>query len=513
MKKFNKFNKFIALPVCIALAAIILLCSIAAVRFFNRNGSMSNAAKITDSGDPAAISWYIDSYHMPEGGQRQEQRQLENILAGTGLKPEITIPDKNKNEKFDLMIASNNLPDMITLNLEDVNISKLIRLKKLYPMDDLIRSHEPGFMKQLDAGLLRDTTYDDGKLYGLPGDYIPDSLLASGKNMGEYTYNVRKDIYIRLGSPDMSTPESFARALELFKTRYPVIEGKPSIPVSLFSGDMDQLTIVEASFGVKEFYADRNENLYIKFKDPGYTEIVRFLNNLYREGLLDPLAFIKKQQQLGEDVAAGRVFAMPGKYSSLKAMAQTGVGSENGTGNRFEYIAIEPMRAVPGAAFPGECRYGTTFTMVTSVSQKGDKAVRLIRVLWDMEEQENSGGKTLKSIFPAFPSMFYPLEYSRALLEPDSLAARKMADKYADTSNTYMKNMDPDYGLPIGLIKSKLEDIVQKDFPIAIMAESEDSANVIFRGMLQKMEQAGLKKLEHYWTERNKLNHSENKFK
>ncbi len=500
----NKLRKLMVLSVCIVLA-VVLVCSFIIFLILRDD---AKEGSLRGESDTAELLWYMDVSGVRDAEEWSASGIFEEIYRESGIKPQIMIPDKNKSEKLDLMIASNNLPDIMMLDLNNADITKLIRLKKLLPIDELINSYVPEFKNRIDAGLWRDSTYDDGKLYGLPGDYIPEEILENRQYMGEYTYNVKKDIYEELGSPDMSTPDNFEAALRLFRNKYPYIQGRPSVPLSLFSSSENQAEIIERSFGIKEFFEDKDENLYIKYKDPDYINVIKFLNGLYRNKLLDPLAFIKKQEQLSDDFAAGRIFAIPMKYTSLENIAGTGPDDRQ----QSEYIAAEPMKAAEDVTFPGKCRYGTSFTMIPATGKLSEQAIDFIYLLWKKEEQQNKNGSTLKPMLRAFPSLYTPLEAQTGILDGNFLAAQKMADKYVDISNKYMENLNPDYGLPIGRIKSKLEDIVQKDFPLAIMAESENSSIVIFRGMLQRLEQAGLKKLEHYWTQRNMLNNSKSRY-
>ena len=107
-----------------------------------------------------------------------------------------------------------------------------------------------------------------------------------------------------------------------------------------------------------------------------------------------------------------------------------------------------------------------------------------------------------------FPVLFYPYASNAytADMQWDDGTGRQMADRYFDSGKTYFEGMNPDYGLPIGRLQSKLEDIIQRDFPMAIMAESEDNAVATFSSMLLKMEQSGLGKLEQYWTVQYRIN-------
>lgn len=516
---------------CILLAAALACLSAGTPGPGGKDGAGREAENAAAVRERVRLEWYVDSSRVAMKKEWSRYPVLQEISDKTGVEPEIVIPVKNKAEKLDLMIASGRFPDLMTLDTDNVYINELIRMKKIKPLDELIAQYVPAFEGEIDGQLRRDMLYD-GRMYGLPGSYIPREMYVEKEGMGLSTYNVRKDVYLELGAPPMDTPERFTAALRLFRQKYPVIGGKPSVPFSLFGIGDDQLTMLERSFGIREYYED-GKKLVSKYKDPAYIQLVKFLNGLYEEGLMDSLAFIKKGEQIRDDLEQGRIFCIPAKYEALRELTRS-LPAGQGT----EFTAVEPMKAVPGVSFPGRNRYGTTFTMIPAASQKQEEAIRFIRYLWGKdanllmnyghEGQDYSigngkitrSGQVLRQLgadrerfeqetgIGVFPVLFYPYASNAytADMQWDDGTGRQMADRYFDSGKTYFEGMNPDYGLPIGRLQSKLEDIIQRDFPMAIMAESEDNAVATFSSMLLKMEQSGLGKLEQYWTVQYRIN-------
>lgn len=495
------------------------------------DGAGRKAENAAGARERVGLEWYVDSSRVTMEKEWSQYPVLREISDRTGVEPQIEIPVKNKAEKLDLMIASGRFPDLLTLDADNVYINELVRMKKIKPLDELIAQYVPAFEGEIDGQLRRDMLYD-GLMYGLPGSYIPREMYVGKDGMGLSTYNVRRDVYLELGAPPMDTPERFTAALRLFRQKYPVIGGKPSVPFSLFGIGDDQLTVLERSFGIKEYYED-GKKLVSKYKDPAYIRLVKFLNGLYEEGLMDPLAFIKKGEQIRDDLEQGRIFCIPAKYETLRELTRSPPA-----GKGKEFTAVEPMKAVPDVSFPGRNRYGTTFTMIPAASQKQEETVRFLRYLWGEdanllmnfghEGQDYSirngeivrSGQVVRRLsadrkgfeqetgIGVFPVLFYPYADNAytADMQWDDGAGRQMADRYFDGSETYFEGMNPDYGLPIGRLQSKLEDIIRRDFPMAIMAESEDNAVATFNSMLLKMEQSGLDKLEQYWSVQYRIN-------
>ena len=276
-------------------------------------GSLSGCGP-KESADDGQLTWYCGVSAGGTDAMWDTATVLKKVVENTGVRPKIIIPTSGGNEKLNLLTATNTLPDLLTFDANSSDMDTLIQSNKVYPLDELIEKYAPDFKEQIPEVIWEQVkNRDDGKLYGLPSFFID----GTGSLSGTQGYNVRADIYEAIGSPDMTTPDGFVDALKKFKEQYPTIDGKESIPL-----DMNQqcwgLYILERSFGIVDnSYVDENGNIKVKWRNPKYRELVKFMARLNREGLLDKNMYVKQSNQIDEDRALGVSFCVPASLDQL----------------------------------------------------------------------------------------------------------------------------------------------------------------------------------------------------
>lgn len=477
-------------------------------------------------GDNISFDWYVNlNAKFTKWDGYDYFRDITKI---TGVKPNVTFPTGTPSEKLNLMLATGELPDMITLEQTDPTVEKLIKEGLVYSHDELIEKYAPEFKKEIPPDVYKFIRSDvDGKLYGLPSYYYNDI-------MGAYAYMVRQDIYEKLGSPDMSTPDNLAKALKLFKEKYPTMEGQPSIPMAFAIPGEDQLTtnVLEGSFGIRQYYTDDKGNVFSKYKNPMYGEYVKYMNRLFREGLIDKEMFIKKNEQLQKDYAT-RVFMVPGRYWDTTT-ATISLRKQFGEEQTY-FDAMEPMKAVPAIDYPAENRMGWTITLITKKAKNPEALIKFIRYMWNSDgnllmnygkegvdyklEGNNSILRTLpKEKVVEYQTQtgilqlsFFKYNWLKEVL-PDTpemkkqLKMRALIDKTAKDWTTITYKMDPDPTSPEGVIATRIKEMAKTAMPRIILADSEEKALSTFNEMISNMEKAGMKQLETYYTNRYKKN-------
>lgn len=476
-------------------------------------------------GDHVSLKWYINFNYHKDTLPWTEYPILKEVCETTGVYPEIIVPTGNEAEKLNLMIATNDMPDMLTTGWTDTAVLKLISQDMVYSYDELIEKYVPEFNNEIPDEVRNWLRQDDGKLYSLNSHFIPDYRFENKYAIGASTYNVRKDLYKEIGSPDMATPEGYYNALKAFKEKFPTIDGKPSIPLSLGGDVFWGATFFERSFGVKDYYEDKDYNISIKYKNPRYIEAAKYLNKLYREGLMDKETFIDKNEQLQEKLA-GRIFACPSVYWFFDTanLALDKVKPDS------HFIATEPMKAASEMTFSSMGRKGWATTLIPKKTEKPEQVIKFIRYLWGKdgnmlmsyghegsdytikdntiyrsqqvkdEMAKDRLGFVSKTGMQALSYFSYPYYNEERVETVEVKANREMADKYAEDESEY-SNINPDPTSPEGIINTQIEQIKTKMIPKIIMAESEEKAISEVDNMLNQMEKAGLSKLEKYWTD------------
>lgn len=470
-------------------------------------------------GEDISLDWYINLKWWQYNNEWCDYPVLNEVTQITGVEPKVTIPTGDGNDKLGLIMASNTLPDMITVGTDDPMLDKLISQGYVYTYDELIEKYAPEFKNEIDTDVWNYSTYDDGKLYQLPCFFVKDK-----NKVGSSTYNVRQDIYEELGKPDMSTPEGFYNALKAFKEKYPEIQGKSSIPVTFGTGYYRYM--FEESFGISEYYVASENDVKIRFKNPNYVELAKYLNKLYRENLLDPEVFIKQESGLNEDLAAGRVFCYPTNYWDLDSTNAALNKQKPGSG----FVAIEPMKAVDQVSFPGVNRRGWMVTLVSKDTKIPEEVTKFIRFMWSKEgnllvnyghegEHYTIEGDTIARTQSVLDQMqndpdgfanstgiftyrlfSYPYYTDKPSDDPIKKQNDALAQKYGRDNTVFAYKMSPQATTKEGGISQKVWSVYEREWPKMVMAKSETEAVNILNNMIASMEKQGLSALEQYWT-------------
>jgi len=523
--------RFVRLPFWLAFIGLLILCSGC---FGNESGTELDRTveeraepaleaswllaqqKKWSIGEPFAFDWYINIPNWKFEGKWTDYPILHDVAEITGVTPNIRYPKGNAANHMNLMIASGTLPDMITFEMNDPTVDRLIKRGLLYSYDELIEKYAPEFKNEIPQDVYDFTKSEiDNQLYGLPSFFIPQWRFDKKNDIGVLAYHVRNDLYEQLGSPDMSTPAGFLEALRAFKRKYPTLDGKPSIPLAL--GDNGwALELLEESFGIRPLYIDTQGNAHIKYKDPQYIRFIQFANQLYREGLLDPEYMMKQQPQFEEDLAT-RVFAAPMHYFGFDKANKRLEAKKPGV----KFIAIDPLQAVPHVEFPSHNRLGWTFTAITKNAKNPEALIKFARYMWNPDgnllvnfghEGENytrnnemigriSG--TEKEGIWTFRFFYY--EWLRSKEKPEDVR-NPIVNTYAADWTSYYFKMSPPATSPEGVIQTQILNIVISEYPKIIVAESESKALEAYDKMMDMMKEAGLDKLEQYYDERYKKN-------
>ena len=473
-------------------------------------------------GDDIRFDWYIGLSWWQYNKKWTEYPVLNEITQITGVTPTAIIPTGEGTEKLNLMMSTNSLPDLITISPDDSSIiDKLITQDYVYSYDELIEKFAPEFKDEIDPAVWDTSSYDDGKLYSLPCFFSKDK-----EKVGAQTFNVRQDIYEELGSPDMSTVDGFIGALKAFKEKYPTIEGKASIPLTIGTGFYRFM--LEESFGIQTYYTDGSGNVKIRFKNPKYPEFAKFMNRLYNEKLLDPETFIKMEGGLNEDLAAGRVFCYPSTYWGLDAANATLNKNKPGSG----FIAIEPLKNAENVSFPGTNSRGWMTTFISKKAKNPEAIIKFIRFMWSKEgnlltnyghegkEYTIEGDTIVRSpdvvkqmandpdgfasdtgIF-TFRLFQFPYYNDAPSNDPTVKSNDEIAQKYGRDNTVFSYKMAPDAATREGMMASKVWAVYEREWPKMVMAKNETEAIAKLNEMLAAMETQGLSQVEKYWTDR-----------
>jgi putative aldouronate transport system substrate-binding protein len=250
--------------------------------------------------------WLENDYNTNPVAKLLEER--------TGYKVQYDMLPKDKPEDMlNLLIASGDHYDVMTImGTSDfkalyANYAKIGALTDLGPLVD---KYGPNIKASISQATL-DTAKVDGKLYAIPTMAVSNA----GRSL-----LIRQDWLDKLGLPAPATLDELVTVLKAFKEKDPGNNGDKTIPLTAKADDPFVQNIVGA-FGMPNFYNDVNGKLTPRILDPGYKEYVMYMNDLFRQGLLDKEFGINKDATMKEKFISGKAGMIPLHYVELIPVA------------------------------------------------------------------------------------------------------------------------------------------------------------------------------------------------
>lgn len=336
--------------------------------------------------DKVTFDWYINySWFASDWGENIVSKK---ITEETGISIDFVTPMGNEKEKLNALIASNSLPDFITLGWWDSQVSELIDKDMVYALNKLADQYDAYFWKVADSDVVCWYTKDDGNLYCYPNSACtPMDVEENDKVASNQTFLVRKDIYEAIGSPDMTTTEGFKEAVEEAARRYPDWNGEPLIPIGAHT--FTENGCVSFDQFLQNFLAipyEKNGTFYDRYTDPEYIKWLKMFRELGKEGLLSDDIFIDQRTQMEEKLAKGRYFCMI--YQRSDMLDQEKTLYKNNPDNI--YIAVDGPKNSNGDDYvlPTTGISGWTVTLISKDCEHPKRAIEFLSYLMSEHGQK-----------------------------------------------------------------------------------------------------------------------------
>lgn len=329
--------------------------------------------------DKVDFTWYLHfSWFTTPWG---ENLVSKTITEETGINIEFIVPAGNEAEKLNSLIASDSLPDLITLGWYESQVGQIIEDEMVYALDELAEQYDPYWFEVADPGRIGWFTEEDGHIYGYPNSSFSPADYEKYDNIpSNQTFLVRKDIYEAIGSPDMTTPEGFKAAVKVAVEKFPEVNGQSLIPIGaheFFANGNNSFDNFLCNFLAIPY--EKDGKFYDRFTDPELVRWLKTFRELGEEGYLADDIFIDKRVQMEEKIAQGRYFCM--LYQRTDLASQQKILYENDPNSI--YIAVDGPKNSNGDAYtlPGGGINGWTLTMISKNCERPDRAIQLFSYL------------------------------------------------------------------------------------------------------------------------------------
>lgn len=325
------------------------------------------------------LDWYVNySWFATPWG---ENLVSQTITEETGVSVNFITPIGNETEKLNALIASDSLPDIITIGWWEPQVSEVVQKDMVYALNELADAYDPYFWEVTDGTAVNWYTQEDGNIYAYPNSSVtPQDVEENDLLTTNETFLVRGDIYEAIGSPDMSTPEGFANAVRKAAEMFPEVDGSALIPVGAHVFDNEGNTSFDKY--LMNFLAipwEKDGEYYDRYTDPEYITWLKMFRQLGEEGYLANDIFVDTRTQMEEKLSQGRYFCMIYQYTDMISQ-QKALYADNPDS---VYVAVEGPRNSAGddPTLPTTNINGWTVTMISKNCKNPERAIAFLDYL------------------------------------------------------------------------------------------------------------------------------------
>ncbi|AEI43091.1 extracellular solute-binding protein [Paenibacillus mucilaginosus] len=245
----------------------------------------------------------------------------------TGITAKFTHPPLGQQkDQFNLLIATNDLPDVIYYNWADAvgGPEKMIEDGRIIRLNELIDQYAPNLKKiiESDPDVKKQITLDDGTIYMFPLMKLDALKLNATTGL-----ILRKDWLNKLGLKEPATIDEWYSVLKAFKEKDPNGNGKADeLPFTgnWGPGNLTKLHDFAPAFGIIGGFMMKGDKVAFGPVEPEYKKFLEEMAKWYKEGLVDPEILTNDGKAFDYKVTnnlagsyVGGVFSGMGKYYNL----------------------------------------------------------------------------------------------------------------------------------------------------------------------------------------------------
>lgn len=476
--------------------------------------------------------------------EKNTAKLIDYILEEFNVKIQPQYWDTDYGERQGLLMASGDYPDVMARltvpqakNWEDSG--------KAMDMLPLIDKYAPSIRDTMGKYFVRYTN-DDGKMYAMPCEWgeFPITLSAP---------SVRYDWWEEIGKPDMSTPDKFYDALKKMIAAHPTgTDGQKTYALGMYNAE-SFLRCYQAMWGLKkDWKIDSQNNLTYWSNTDEALEMVKWLNGIYRDGNLDPDSFSQSDTDIEAKFINERYAGHVGSWWMVGAWGfeQWRERDPNWKDTkRFAHFDVVAEGAEHSAYTP-LATLGYTRTIITDKARNPEGIIRWFAFeqtdlgmhllglgvpntdisAWNIDEEGNyewdekntpiikeggdvshcapNGSMQLHVCLPhnSLDGTFTP--WWDQNFRDEEKWKKFMNDNMKDSmwDSAYLDGILIDSEDPLAILLQQVKDISLSGFAESVTAPSAEECESKFLAMRDKINQAGVSKLEDYYNEQYKKN-------
>ncbi|GLX67237.1 extracellular solute-binding protein [Paenibacillus glycanilyticus] len=540
MKKWK--SSMALLATCVVSATVFSACS-------NSNDNAGNEASSTPSATPTAAaipdgkkSWEVDTspitldayLNFSWFANNWTDSAAKEITKETGVSVKISKPVNDDDQKLNLMITSDKLPDIIMADKNSPAWNLMVEKGMLYSLDELAAQYAPELLQDAPKEAFTNYVADDKHTYMyvdfIEGEQYQEEVKKYNALVGtnQPEWSIRQDYLEEIGNPDISTPEAFTAALEQIKAKHPDKMGYYANVGDLVN-DKDFQLGTNNMFGNYR-YSINGDKIEAGFRSDKFKQELQFMNKLNTLDLLTKDTFIDTKDIFTQKINSGKTISYAwaigegtktpsdNPNTSYKVMAPFDSYTQYRTGGGWNAFGIpksnkHPERTirflaymaskqghmvakwgVEGDKFSGDVVNGPHYSMV-------DGKPLYLPEYWEVKQKDWSGVSSKNGLgeywFATNAAWWNEPEWNNT--DPAFIEYNKMfGDKVKYVPE--LENLDPMPNSKEGIILKRVSDLYSQYGVKMIFAKSEEESMSIYEEFLKKADSLGLPQVEAYWT-------------
>lgn len=483
--------------------------------------------------EPITLDYYVNFAWF---GLSWDDDTSRRVTQKTGVDLNLTKPVVDDGQKLNMMVAGNQLPDLMTVDKNDPVLQQMIEADMLWSLDELMELYAPKMKEILPEEIMSNYQAEDGKTYQfttwVQGKAWQQGVKAYNQIIGtnQPMIAIRTDYYEEVGRPEIRTMEDFMEVLKQIKEKHPDKIGfypaDGCMSADFFKNNAT-LGNYGTQVGVSSNFVEKNGKLEWIVRDESFIQAMKYLNEMYQENLLTKDPFIDTKDVANAKLEQGDAISFSWTISDGGKVPADNPDTSYEILPPFEsYHQIRTGAGWLATVIPKTCKDPQRAILfleyMASVEGHAD-------VSWGIQGdvfEDVSTGATW-NIVDGKPTML-PAYNEAKNADWSGVAAQNGLGEYWfacnellwnlpwwDNSDVKMAKLNEQFGPLVefkpefdivnpssdseeGIIKQKAYDLLQQYSVQMVFTDDFDSA---YNEFIQKVDALGMSKVETYWTD------------
>lgn len=277
---------------------------------------MFSVAALAEGETEYAYQGFVDqpttlSIYVPDPGTMWESwgedPVSQRITELTGISFEAVAPVTDDDNKLSLLIAGDDLPDVVVGYYADTMWSTLESNGLLANLKELSTQYAPQVLDLINDEAWEFYANDDGNVYHIGYIRSPEDQQWFLDNNALIQTNqpvilMRQDYYDEIGNPEITSVEEFTDALREIKELHP--DKIPFYTGGLTSSGPSYLRYF---FGTGIYYLSEDGTVSMSYRNPDYLDMYIWMNKWANEGLITKDSFVDSSEEKDSKTMQGLV--------------------------------------------------------------------------------------------------------------------------------------------------------------------------------------------------------------